>query len=122
MAKKDGKRVADIVNIALKTYIDGVNNHHDGKKNPGGLNDGLFVLRNNGEIRLSKRDIVSLKREVGLFRIENTGHLIFEKDITKDTLKHIENIIIHTGTVEVPRTLYHHFLIRSDIHGKLEKY
>jgi len=123
MAKKDGKRVADIVNAALKEFIDAANNGFNGGNGKGnGSNNGHFVLRNNGEITLSKRDIIGLKREVGPFRIENTGHIVFEKDVDKDALKHIERIIIHAGTVEVPRTLYPQFLIRSEIHGKLEKY
>jgi hypothetical protein len=125
MAKKDGKRVADLVNLALKDFLDGDNNNNDGdfgKKSGNPTNNGSFVLRNDGEIKLSKRDIFGLKREVGRFLIENTGRLIFEKDTDKDSLKHIENIIIHSGTVEVPRALYHLFLQISEIHGKLEKY
>ncbi len=124
MAKKDGKRVADVVNLALKEFLDG-NNSNDGnigKKGGNPINNGRFVLKNDGEIKLSKRDILGLKREVGRFLIENTGRLIFEKDTDKDSLKNIESIIIHSGTVEVPRTLYPLFLLRSKIHGKLEKY
>ena len=125
MAKKEGKRVADVVNLALESYLDVVNDGHDGvirKKDSNNMYNGKFILRNDGEITLSKRDIMGLKKEVGPFRIENTGRIIFEKDIDKNTLKNIENIIIHSGTVEVPRTLYHELLIRSEIHGKLEKY
>ena len=125
MAKKDGRRVADVVNLALESYIDLKNNGHDGhtrNENSDDMYNGKFILRNDGEITLSKRDILGLKKEVGSFRIENTGRIIFEKDIDKSTLKTIDNIVIHSGTVEVPRTIYPHLLIKSEIHGKLEKY
>jgi len=121
MAKKDGKRVSDLVNAALKSFLDDANNGHNGdsskETDPAG-----FILRNDGEITLSKRDILGLKRAVGKFRIENTGRLVFEKDIDKEALKNIENIAIRAGTVEVPRTVYPYFLLKSEIHGKLEKY
>lgn len=121
MAKRDGKRVADVVNLALKMFIekenDGLNNNYTKEENTD-----TFILRNDGEITISKNDVVGLEREVGSFSIENTGHLIFDKDIDKEVLKHIESIIIRDGTVEVPRNLYSHFLIRSEIHGKLWKY
>ena len=119
LARKEGKRVSDVMNVALKSFMQGGNNGHDAGN---GDKNGKFVLRNNGEIKLSKSDIVSLKREVGPFIIENTGRIVFEKDVDRDTIKHIENIIIQDGTVEVPRTLYPQFLLRSEIHGKLEKY
>jgi len=125
MAKKEGKRVADVVNLALESYIDIVNNGNDGgsrSENNNEFHNGSFILRNDGEIKLSKRDIIGLKKEVGPFRIENTGRITFEKDVDKSTLKHIESIVIHSGTVEVPRTLYPQLLVRSKIHGKLEKY
>ena len=119
LAKREGKRVSDVMNLALKSFMQGGNNGHDARN---GDKNGKFVLRNNGEIKLSKSDILSLKREVGPFIIENTGRIVFEKDVDRDTIKHIENIIIQDGTVEVPRTLYPQFLLRSEIHGKLEKY
>jgi len=119
LARKEGKRVSDVMNVALKSFMQGGNNGHDAGN---GDKNGKFVLRNNGEIKLSKSDILSLKREVGSFMIENTGRMVFEKDVDRDTIKHIENIIIQDGTVEVPRTLYPQFLLRSEIHGKLEKY
>jgi hypothetical protein len=34
----------------------------------------------------------------------------------------IKEIVIHDGTIEVPRALYPQFLIKSDIYGKIEKY
>lgn len=122
-AKREGKRVSDLVNIALKTFMNGEKNGDDGDKiNGDDESSGRFVLRNNGEITLSKSDIISLRKEVGPFQIENNGRLVFEKDVDVETVKYIENIVIHDGSVEVPRTLYPQFLMRSEIHGKLEKY
>lgn len=123
MAKKNGKKISEFMNLALKDFLDGVNNGKElGHKSDNGLDNGKFILRNDGEIKLSKLDIVSLRKEVGPFWIENTGHIIFEKDVNKNTLENIENIIINSGTVEVPQSIYPQFLIRSEIHGKLEKY
>jgi hypothetical protein len=119
MAKKDGKRVAEVVNTALEEFLNG------DYKTTGGAGENatnVFTLKNDGDISLSKKDIVSLKQEVGAFRIETSGKLTFEKDLDKKTLSSIERIVIHDGTVEVPRSLYPQFLIRSDIFGKIEKY
>ncbi|KON31595.1 hypothetical protein AC482_00115 [miscellaneous Crenarchaeota group-15 archaeon DG-45] len=121
MAKRDGKRVSDVVNSALKVYVE---NAYNGQNSYGSDEAGLerFVLRNDGDVNLSKQDVIGLEREVGVFSIENSGHMVFDKDIDRDALKHIERIIIHSGTVEVPRNLYPHFILKSEIHGKLEKY
>ena len=121
MAKRDRKRVADVVNSALKVFIEDVYNDQN-NINTKEENEERFILRNDGEITLSKQDVVGLEREVGVFRIENSGHMIFEKDIDRDSMKHIERIIIHSGTIDVPRNLYPQFLLKSEIHGKLEKY
>jgi hypothetical protein len=117
MAKREGKRISDVVNVALQEYIDIVSKNGDDS-----VDSESFILRNDGDITLSKRDVIGLNEEVGPFMIENTGRITFEKDIDKTSLKHIENIIIHSGTVEVPKTMYPHFLVKSEIHGKLEKY
>ncbi len=121
MAKKDGKRVSEVMNQALTDFLkggpqNGAVNGNDGK------NPGAFTLKNDGEITLSKKDILSIEKEVGSFRIETSGRLTFEKDLDKKTLKSIERIVIHDGVVEVPRALYPQFLIKSDIFGKIEKY
>ncbi|UCD45258.1 MAG: hypothetical protein JSV27_01800 [Candidatus Bathyarchaeota archaeon] len=120
MAKKDGKRVAEVVNNALEEFLNG-----DLVKKREALNGngkGVFTLRNDGEITLSKKDILSMKKEVGPFRIETSGRLILEKDLDSKTLGNIDRIIINDGVVEVPRDLYPQILMRSDIFGKIEKY
>jgi hypothetical protein len=121
MAKKDGKRVAEVVNTALEEFLNGDYKNNDGKGS-GSKASNVFTLKNDGDISLSKKDILSLKQEVGAFRIETSGRLTFEKDMDKKTLASIERIVVHDGTVEVPRGLYPQLLIRSDIFGKIEKY
>ncbi len=120
MAKKDGKRVAEVVNQALEVFLNGDYENKGNSSN--GKSPGAFVLKNDGEISLSKKDVASLKEEVGPFRIETSGRLTFEKDFDKETLVGIDRIVVHDGTVVVPRSLYPHFLMRSDIFGKIEKY
>jgi len=121
MAKKDGKRVSEVMNTALEAFLNGDDKKNEGKGS-GSNASKVFTLKNDGDISLSKKDILSLKQEVGAFRIETSGRLTFEKDMDKKTLSIIERIVVHDGTVEVPRGLYPHLLIRSDIFGKIEKY
>ena len=121
MAKKDGKRVSEVVNTALEAFLNGDHNKKGGEGSSDNAS-GVFTLKNDGDISLSKKDILSLKEEVGAFRIETSGRLTFEKDLDKKTLNSIERIVVHDGTVEVPRSLFPQFLIRSDIFGKIEKY
>lgn len=122
MAKKDGKRVAEVVNQALKAFIDEDYENNGYGSNGSSNNLNLYTLRNDGEISLSKKDIIGLKKEMGQFMIETSGKLVFEKDIDNESLKSIEKIVVHDGTVEVPRGLYPQVLIRSEIFGKIEKY
>ncbi len=117
LAKKEGKRVSDIVNAALKDFLS-----NDKTENNRINNESTFILRNFGEISLSKFDILSLRKEVGQFIIENNGRIIFEKDIDRETINYIQKIIINEGVVEVPKEHYYQFLIKSEIKGKLEKY
>jgi hypothetical protein len=121
MAKKDGRRVSEVMNQALTDFLNG--GYQNGYSNRNGeKSSGAFTLKNDGEITLSKKDILSLEKEVGAFRIETSGRLIFEKDLDKKTLSSIERIVVHDGVVEVPSALYPQFLIKSDIFGKIEKY
>ncbi|MGD2142544.1 MAG: hypothetical protein PVH79_03575 [Candidatus Bathyarchaeota archaeon] len=116
IAKKDGKRVAEVMNQAIEDFLNG------GYKDGAVGNPNVFTLKNEGEITLSKRDIQSLTDEVGPFRIETWGRLIFEKDLDKRIMGCIERIVIHDGTIEVPKALYPQFLMKSEIYGKIEKY
>ena len=128
MAKKDGKRVSDLVNSALKAYIDGdttpekpdesvVNGAERGPS-------GSFVLtvEDEGEVTLSKNDVLDISRDMGPFKIESSGTLTFEKDVDAETLHGIEKIVILSGEVRVPKKTYPQFLIKCQIKGKLDKY
>jgi len=128
MAKKDGKRVSDLVNSALKAYIDGdLSPERSGELMADGgstLATGSFVLtvEDEGEVTLSKNDVLDISRDMGPFRIESSGTLVFEKDVDLEALRGIEKILILSGEVKVPKKAYPLFLIKCQIKGKLEKY
>ena len=122
MAKKDGKRVAEVVNYALREFLNGGTTGKGGNSGTSGNDGNTFTLKNNGEISLSNKDIINIKKEVGQFNIETSGRLTFEKDLNKESLSSINKIIIHDGIVEVPKNIYPQFLLRSEIYGKIEKY
>ena len=123
MAKKDGKRVADVVNTALEAFINGES--VDAPATNGSiLNSAEFILAidDDGEASLSKDDIKEIAMEMGPFGIESSGNLVFEKDVDKNALQSITRIIVKSGTVRVPRKAYPQFLIKCKIQGKLDKY
>ena len=128
MAKKDGKRVSDLVNSALKAYIDGdMSVEKPGESvATGGMAQasGSFVLtvEDEGEVTLSKNDVLDISRDMGPFRIESSGTLVFEKDVDSEALRGIEKIVILSGEVRVPKKSYPQFLIKCQIKGKLDKY
>ena len=126
MAKKDGKRVADVVNNALEAWI---NNETD--ELPAGFdgahisNSGaefILAIDDEGEVSLGKEDIKEIAKEMGPFGIESNGSLVFEKDVDKNALNSITKITVRSGTVKVPRKAYAQFLIKCKIQGKLDKY
>ena len=128
MAKKDGKRVSDLVNSALKAYIDGDLAENVIASVAGGETivqaGASFVLtvEDEGEVTLSKNDVLDISRDMGPFKIESSGTLVFEKDIDAEALRGIEKIVILSGEVKVPKKTYPQFLIKCQIKGKLEKY
>jgi hypothetical protein len=123
MAKKDGKRVADVVNNALEAFING--DMDEAPANGAPLTSGAeFVLTidDEGVVTLSKEDIKEIALDMGPFSIESFGNLIFEKDVDKNALQQISRIAIKSGTVRVPKKAYAQFLIKCKIQGKLDKY
>lgn len=128
MAKKDGKRVSDLVNSALKAYIDGDTTPEKPDESvvngAEGGSSGSFVLtvEDEGEVTLSKNDVLDISRDMGPFKIESSGTLTFEKDVDAETLHGIEKIVILSGEVRVPKKTYPQFLIKCQIKGKLDKY
>ena len=134
MAKKDGKRVSDVVNSALKAFIAG-EAELDTVEGDASLPriaasaqaqavGGSFVLTidDEGDVALSKNDVLEISKEMGPFRIESSGTLTFEKDVDAEALRGIEKIVIQSGEVKVPRKAYPQFLLKCQIKGKLEKY
>jgi len=125
MAKKDGKRVADVVNNALEAWInnetDEVPAEFDGALSNSGA-EFILAIDDEGEVSLGKEDIKEIAKEVGPFGIESNGSLVFEKDVDKNALNSITKISVRSGTVKVPRKAYAQFLIKCKIQGKLDKY
>ena len=114
-AKEQGKNVADIVNDAMRAYVDdgsaAVPSVLDTKK--------LFFT---GSVSLSKSDILGLHDELGPFQLENSGTLTLDKDIDKEAFHRIERIH-NTGKLRVPSEVHHLALLKvGHVHGEVEKY
>jgi len=114
-AKEQGKNVADIVNDAMRAYVDdgsaAVPNVMDTKK-----------LVFTGSVSLSKSDILGLHEELGPFQLENSGTLTLDKDIDKEAFHRIERIH-NTGKLRVPSHVHHLALLKvGHVHGEVEKY
>jgi hypothetical protein len=123
MAKKDGKRVADVVNNALEAFINGDVDEPPAKS--ASITSGaefILTIDDEGQVTLSKEDIKEIALDMGPFSIESFGNLIFEKDVDKNALQYISKISIKSGSVRVPRKAYAQFLIKCRIQGKLDKY
>jgi len=124
MAKKDGKRVADVVNVALKAFIEGDYEEPALSSSSIEIDDNEFVLSidDEGEIRLSKNDIYEISEGTGEFTIKTSGNLVFEKDVDKNALDKIKGIIVQSGNVKIPKNTYPLLLMKSHINGTIEKY
>ena len=114
-SKEQGKNVADIVNEAMRAYMNegaaAVPNVFDTKK-----------LVFTGSVNLSKSDILGLHDELGPFQLENSGTLTLDKDIDKEAFQRIERIH-NTGKLRVPSNVHHLALIKvGHVHGEVEKY
>ena len=114
-AKEQGKNVADIVNDAMRAYVD------DGSAAvPSVLDTKKLVFT--GSVSLSKSDILGLHEELGPFQLENSGTLTLDKDIDKEAFHRIERIH-NTGKLRVPSHVHHLALIKiGHVHGEVEKY
>lgn len=114
-AKEQGKNVADIVNDAMRAYVD------DGSAAvPSVLDTKKLVFT--GSVSLSKSDILGLHEELGPFQLENSGTLTLDKDIDKEAFHRIERIH-NTGKLRVPSNVHHLALLKvGQVHGEVEKY
>lgn len=116
-AKKEGKRVADLVNEALRNHL------HAGEGNPHSLGNPGPTIENAGSMTLSRMVILNLHQELGEFRIENSGKLVLERDVSKETLECIKGITnSSSGVIRAPRSVYHMIILKSKNHGALEMY
>lgn len=116
-AKKEGKRVADLVNEALRSHL------HAGEGNPRSLDNPGPIIENAGSMTLSRMVILNLHQELGEFHIENSGKLVLERDVSKETLECIKGITnSSSGVIRAPRSVYHMIILKSKNHGALEMY
>jgi hypothetical protein len=114
-AKEQGKNVADIVNDAMRAYMD-----QGAETMPSVFDTKKLVFT--GTVSLSKSDILGLHEELGQFQLENSGTLTFDKDIDKEAFHRIERIH-NTGKLRVPSHVHHLALIKvGQVHGEVEKY
>jgi hypothetical protein len=114
-AKEQGKNVADIVNDAMRAYMD-----EGAAPIPSVFDTKKLVFT--GTVSLSKSDILGLHEELGQFQLENSGTLTLDKDIDKEAFHRIERIH-NTGKLRVPAHVHHLALLKvGQVHGEVEKY
>lgn len=119
MAKKDGKRVADLMNEALRKQLRILGGNPNPSDNPG-LGP---AIENAGSITLSRMVISNLHHEMGKFSIKNSGKLTLDRDIDIHSLGYIERIVnTSSGVIRVPKSIYHMIILKSKNHGALEMY
>lgn len=116
-AKKEGKRVADLMNEALRNHLHAREGNPDSLSNPGP------TIENAGSMTLSRMVILNLHQELGEFHIENSGKLRLERDVNKETLQCIKGITnSSSGVIRASRSIYHMIILKSKNHGALEMY
>lgn len=116
-AKEQGRNVAELVNEALRGYLnespETPHNVYDTKK---------IVVEHTGSLALSRNDLFVFHQELGPFQLENSGELTFEHDITPEDMQKIGGIH-NTGKLRVPPHIHPHVLIKAGrVHGEIEKY
>ena len=119
-AKKDGKRVADLMNEAIRHELqilsgNGEQNITQDPNDP--------QIENAGSITLSRMVISNLHQEMGNFSIKNSGKLILDRDVDTASMGHIDSIInVSSGVIRAPKSIYHLILLKSQNFGSLEMY
>ena len=114
-SKEQGKNVADIVNDAMRAYM------NEGAVVPESVFDTKKLVFT-GSVSLSKSDILGLHDELGQFQLENSGTLTLDRDIDKEAFHRIERIH-NTGKLRVPSNVHHLALLKvGQVHGEVEKY
>ncbi|MEM0358020.1 MAG: hypothetical protein QXL77_06580 [Candidatus Bathyarchaeia archaeon] len=117
LAKQNGRRVSDLINEALKNYV----LSQDDPLNPEPQNP---VIENAGSLTLTKSVILNIHQELQKeFTITNSGKLLIDQDVTKETLQHIKSIInTSSGVIKAPKNIYHLLILKSKNYGSLEMY
>jgi len=114
-AKQQGKNVGDLVNEALRQYMD-----QSPAEAPNVFDTKKLVIA--GSVLLSKSDILGLHKELGNFHLENSGELTFDKDVDREAFQKIERIN-NTGKLRVPSDVHHFALLKAGhVRGEVEKY
>jgi len=114
-AKEQGKNVADLVNEAMRAYL-----NEGAVTTPNVFDTKKLVFT--GSVNLSKSDILGLHDELGPFQLENSGQLTLDKDVDKEAFHRIERIH-NTGKLRVPSNVHHLALLKvGHVHGEVEKY
>ncbi len=115
-AKEQGKNVADLVNEAMRGYVGELSSDSERPLDP------KKIVISGGSVILSKSDIMGIYGEVGSFRVENNGELIFDADVDKEAFRRIERIH-NTGKMRVPKLVHYLALLKTGhISGTIEKY
>jgi len=115
-AKELGKNVADLVNEAMRGYVDELSNQSEEPIDP------KRIIISGGPVILSKADIMGIFGEVGQFRVDNTGELVFDTDVDKEAFQRIQRIH-NTGKLKVPKDVHYLALLKAGhIGGTIEKY
>ena len=119
-AKKDGKRVADLMNEAIKNELQILS----GNGEPAPSNDPKDPqIENAGSITLSRIVISNLHHEMGSFSIKNSGKLIFDRDVDSASMSYVNSIVnASSGAIRAPKSIYHLILLKSQNLGSLEMY
>jgi len=114
-AKQQGKNVGELVNEALRQYM-----NQSPAETPDVFDTKKLVIA--GSVLLSKSDILGLHKELGNFHLENSGELTFDKDVDREAFQKIERIN-NTGKLRVPSDVHHFALLKAGhVRGEVEKY
>ena len=119
-AKKDGKRVSDLMNEAIKNELQVLSGN--GEPTPSD-NHNEPEIDKAGSITLSRVVISNLHHEMGNFSIKNSGKLIFDRDVDGASMSYVNRIVnTGSGVVRAPKSIYHLILLKSQNVGSLEMY
>jgi hypothetical protein len=117
LAKQNGKRVSDLINEALKAYI-------QNQDDPIGLEQQDPIIENAGTLMLTKSVIINIYQELRKeFTVRNSGKLLLDSDVTKEALQHVKKIInTSSGVIKAPKHVYHIVILKVKNYGSLEMY